>query len=250
MIRMFKSILSVMKNVNADTHLWCVSVLAGAILLCISFFVDPAQRQLVAVDSEDAQTIATANVIEYGSVLGDLFRGEDADDENKEEIVVDQLSVTEVRENALLYSIDEIYADVSNDDSDDEVFVTTEGSVDMSAQYSAEAVDELERLVQCEASTEDLDGRILVANVVLNRIDTGIWGDDLMSVICSPGQFDPVDNGAYKNVVVDSVTKNAVLSALGGEDLSKGAIYFQKSNAKVWGNKKYLFRHGSHSFYK
>lgn len=248
MIRLLKGILSVMKNVNADTHLWCISVLAGAILLCISFFVDPAQRQLVAVDSEDVQKIATANVIEYSSVLGALFQSEDADEE-VDEIVVDQLSVAEVRENALLYSIDEIYADVSSDSSKDDLLVTPAASVDMSAQYSAEAVDELERLVQSEAATEDLDGRILVANVVLNRIDTGIWGDDLQSVISSPGQFEPVDNGAYKSVVVDSVTKNAVLSALGGEDLSKGAIYFQKSNAKVWGNKKFLFRHGSHSFY-
>lgn len=257
MIRLIRSMLPIMKGVSVNTHLWCFSVLAGAILLCVSFFMEPAQRQLDVAD-EDTQVIAEANVIEYSSVFGDLmsFIGRDDEEGAKDpEIIVDCLKPSD-RESELLDTIDEIYSDVSEQNGniacdDDEEFVPVgEGGVDLTRQYSNETVDLLEKLVQCEASTEDLDGRILVADVVINRVDTGIWGNDLLSVIQSPGQFEPIDNGAYLEAVVDNVTKNAVLSALAGDDLSKGAIYFQKSNAKVWGDKKFLFRHGSHSFYR
>ena len=207
-----------MRCASSNTHLWCISVLGGAILLCVSFFVEPSQRQLISIDNEKAASFARQIVIEYSSVLGGLSNIESAEDEQ----------------------IEDKTGFVATNDSD----------VDMSVEYTAEAVDALERLVQCEAATEDTDGRMLVANVVLNRVDTGIWGDDIMSVIEAPGQFRPVANGAYKVVDVDPLTKDAVFSALIGEDISQGAIYFQKSSARSWGDKEYLFRHGSHSFYK
>ncbi len=260
MLRFFKRLFSVARCVGADTHLWCISVLGAAILLCTSFFVEPAHRQLVVTGEADKDRIATQKVIEYSSVLGSLSGIESLEDHEVEEIVEaipDTLPEPE-------------YDDVGVFDEDtiqeEEAVVPTAGEAlpeavitpvatvpvafDMLSSYSLEEIDALERLVQCEASGEDLDGRKLVAQVVLNRVNTGIWGNDILSVIKSPGQFKPVSNGAYKVCDVDQLTKDAVVSALSGEDISKGAIYFQKSRATVWGNKVYLFRHGSHSFYK
>jgi hypothetical protein len=244
---MIKRIFSILRVVGVDTHLWCISVLAGAVLLCVSFFVEPSQRQFVADDDSEP---ATLTVIEYSSVLGSLSSIETMEDDEVDKIA-----------EAMPSDFDEYYdATDENETSKDAAAVIPAAltpvvpefvpSVDLSIFYSPETVDVLERLVQCEAGTEDMDGRLLVANVVLNRVDTGIWGNDIMSVCMAEGQFDPIGNGAYKTCEVDSVTKKAVIEALLGEDISQGAIYFQKSAARVWGDKKFLFRHGNHSFYK
>ena len=258
---LFRRLFSILRCVNGDTHLWCVSVLGGAVLLCISFFVEPAYRELnVSSEANDAN-IAMQKIIEYSSVLGslsDIDSLEDSDVEQIAEAIPDSLTdvgfddVGEFEEGELDEEQTEpaIQEIVSDDQAEVTVPVFDPVKFNIITSYTTEEIDALERLVQCEAGTEDLDGRKLVAQVVLNRIDTGIWGDDILSVIKSPGQFKPVSNGAYKVCDVDQTTKDAVVSALSGDDISKGAIYFQKSRATIWGNKQYLFRHGSHSFYK
>ena len=250
-----KSLFAILKCINLDTHLWCISVLAGAILLCISFFVEPSQRQYETVKNDTA-AIARQKVIEYSSVLGSLSSIDSLEEKEVEQIALaipDNASASIDEE--VLASFDELYnndddKEAEGDDGQEQLVSTNVRNVDLSKVYSPEAIDELERLVQCEAASEDLEGRRLVANVGLNRVASGIWGDDISSVVNAQGQFQPVDNGAVKIITVDSLTRKAVLSALLGEDDSQGAMYFQKSNDKVWGDKKYLFRHGSHSFYR
>ncbi len=246
-----------MKRISLSTHLRCLSVLSAAVLLCVSFFVEPSQRQFVADDDE---SLRAQIIIEYSSVLGSLSGLDSLEHKVVAEIVdaipgdIDDAQETDDTDDDIdQYDerdcTDEAITDMLGGEeivNDDEPDYT----VDLSTVYPADAVDALERLVQCEAATEDFKGRVLVADVVLNRVDTGIWGNDILSVIESPGQFIPVVNGAYKNVQVDHLTKEAVLSALAGNDESEGAVYFQKSSATSWGGKKFLFRHGSHSFYK
>lgn len=223
-----KRLFSVLSRINGNTHLWCLSVLCGAVLLCVSFFVEPSQKTFVLNADGVAGYDSGNKVIEYGSMFGGLSI----------EVTKDESS-----------DLEEFIAK-SLEDKKSGFVATNDVNIDLSTVYNAEAVDTLERLVQCEAATEDTDGRILVANVVLNRVDAGIWGDDIISVIESPGQFDPVSNGSIKQAEVDSSTKSAVISALAGEDLSQGAMYFQKSADRKWGDKEYLFRYGAHSFYK
>ena len=260
MFKNVKRLFSILKCINIDTHLWCISVLCGAILLCVSFFVEPSQRQFVMDDKEDVKIIADHKVIEYSSVLGSLSGIETLEDEQVEEIVDAIPHIDEIpEETAAAVGAGDIIsgndlADAAFDNDDDPSSVTlvasSDNDVDISKVFSTAEIDALERLVQCEAATEDLDGRTLVANVVLNRVDTGIWGNDILSVIESPGQFDPVTNGAVKTAEVDPITRKAVIGAMAGDDNSQGAVYFQKCNAKIWGDKQYLFRYGSHSFYK
>ncbi|MCR5591422.1 MAG: cell wall hydrolase [Lachnospiraceae bacterium] len=248
MFKTLRRLFSVMRCVRTDTHLWCISVLGGAVLLCVSFFVEPSQRQLV-VGGANEKSVAQQKIIEYSSVLGSLSGIESLEDDEVEEIVEAIPDHSEVFTDDAL-SASECVDDYFRSHENAEDNAGPEADIDLVNVYSIEEIDALERLVQCEASIEDVQGKTLVANVVLNRVDTGIWGDDIMSVIESPGQFRPVMNGAYKVVEVDPVTKSAVMDALLGKDESQGAIYFQKSAATVWGDKEYLFRHGSHSFYK
>ena len=112
------------------------------------------------------------------------------------------------------------------------------------------------KIVQAESSTEDIKGRMLVANVVLNRLEVGFGGDTITEVVFSKGQFAPVTNGRIFKVTPDEVTIEAVERVLNGEDYSKGALYFMARNLASkkgvrWfdNNLKFLFEHGCHEFY-
>ncbi len=250
MFRFFRQLISVCRRISPSTHLRCLSVLGAAVVLCVSFFVEQSDRQLIADDDE---SLRAQIIIEYSSVLGSLSGLDGLEHRVVEEIADVIPADIEEADEAL-----DVSASVDQDDLIAGILAYDEAeyepeedfTVDLTRVYSPDAVDALERLVQCEAATEDYRGRVLVADVVLNRVDSGIWGDDIMSVIESPGQFIPVMNGAYKNAEVDHMTKEAVLSALASTEGSEGAIYFQKSKDTSWGDKKFLFRHGSHSFYK
>lgn len=112
------------------------------------------------------------------------------------------------------------------------------------------------RLVEAEACGEDIKGKMLVANVVLNRLEVGFGGDTVSDVIFNKGQFSPVTSGKIFRVTVSDETVEAVERVLSGEDYSKGALYFMardKASKKGirWFDSElnYLFTHGGHEFY-
>lgn len=113
------------------------------------------------------------------------------------------------------------------------------------------------RIVQAEAGVCDEKGKILVANVVLNRVKSQEFPDSVRSVVYEPSQFLPVSDGSINSVKVTEETKECVNRALEGEDYSDGALYFMnrrgsRSRAVSWfdSHLTYLFRHQNHEFFK
>lgn len=113
------------------------------------------------------------------------------------------------------------------------------------------------RIVEAEAGDQDIRGRRLVANVILNRVKSSEFPDTVRGVVFAGRQFSPVSNGSYYRVHISEKTKKAVDQALQGIDDSQGALYFMwragadSSNAS-WFDRALtrLFRHGCHEFYK
>lgn len=112
------------------------------------------------------------------------------------------------------------------------------------------------QIVEAEAGGEDIKGKMLVANVVLNRLEIGFGGNTISDVVFDKGQFSPVADGRFFTVTPSAETVEAVERVLDGEDYSKGAIYFmcrEKASKKGirWFDKhlKLLFKHGCHEFY-
>ena len=112
------------------------------------------------------------------------------------------------------------------------------------------------RIVEAEAPDEDLKGKMLVANVVLNRMEIGFGGDTISEVVFDDGQFEPVRNGRIFKVTISDATIEAVERVINGEDLSQGALYFMaRDKASKRGikwfdeNLKFLFEHGGHEFF-
>ena len=127
-------------------------------------------------------------------------------------------------------------------------------------ELSEEDYDALLRLVEAEASGEDIKGKMLVANVVLNRVESSSFPDTVQEVIYQRhngrAQFSPVATGKIDRVAVSEETVEAVERALCGEDESCGALYFvapayaDAANHR-WFQKNltWLFSYNGHEFY-
>lgn len=137
---------------------------------------------------------------------------------------------------------------------------TLEKEAEPAYDLCAEDLEALYRIVEAEAGSEDEDGKLLVANVVLNRVESDKFPDTVTGVVFQTekgvAQFSPVSNGRYNQVTVSEETKAAVERALYGEDISEGALYFvarsyADSGKLNWfeANLEYLFDHGGHEFY-
>ena len=125
---------------------------------------------------------------------------------------------------------------------------------------SDEDYDTLLRIVEAEAGSEYIKGRVLVANVIMNRVKSEDFPNTVTEVVWdnSDGvpQFSPTYDGRINEVAVSDETREAVKQALKGTDYSEGALFFiQKSAAEEhnvkWFEKdlKRLFKYGVHEFY-
>ena len=119
----------------------------------------------------------------------------------------------------------------------------------------------LERIVEAEAGGEDHKGKVLVANVVLNRVKNKSFPSTIKDVVFAHRggtyQFSPKMDGRYYTVNVSDDTKSAVKDALAGVDHSAGALYFMERALADKGNVSWfdrcltrLFRYHCHEFYK
>lgn len=120
--------------------------------------------------------------------------------------------------------------------------------------------DALLRMVEAEAGIEDIKGKVLVANVIMNRVADSAFPDTVYDVVWQNTggvpQFSPTYDGRIYRVKVTDDTREAVRQALSGVDYSEGALYFMAKSAAEehnvdWFEKdlKYLFKYGYHEFY-
>ncbi len=129
------------------------------------------------------------------------------------------------------------------------------------AVLSDEDYDNMIRIVEAEATGQDLKAKMLVANVVLNRVEDSRFPDTITEVIMDRSadgtvQFTPIADGRFYAVSVTDETKEAVGRALAGEDDSQGAMFFvARSRAGAGGTSwfdthlKYLFHYAGHSYF-
>ena len=124
--------------------------------------------------------------------------------------------------------------------------------------FTAEDYKVLCTIVEAEAGDQDAKGRILVANVILNRVSSSSFADNITDVVFQKNgntyQFSPtIPGGRYYNVTASELTIECVERALKGEDYSMGALYFaMQTPENSWFNRAltFLFVHGDHYFYK
>lgn len=139
-----------------------------------------------------------------------------------------------------------------------EAVVVQEAAVPAPAvQMTPADYEALCRIVEAEATGGTVESKRLVANVVLNRVESEKFPNTVQEVVFQRSngktQFSPVANGRYHRVKVTPETMQAVNEAIAGVDGSMGALYFKATYSNVsWFDNSLtkLYTVGGHDFYR
>lgn len=117
--------------------------------------------------------------------------------------------------------------------------VYAEESLEMTAADIAEEMyyDSLELLAICveaEAADQGLEGKRMVVDVILNRVDDADWPDDIVGVISQPYHFTSYWDGGMSKVVPSEETFEAVRMEL-QERSWPGLYYFTSDGYSKYG---------------
>ncbi|MGI6642460.1 MAG: cell wall hydrolase [Bacillota bacterium] len=114
---------------------------------------------------------------------------------------------------------------------------TAEAYSPWTRSYSDDELWLLARVVYAEAEGEPYLGKVAIAAVVLNRVDSTLFSDTIAGVIYEPWQFSCVGNWMFNSHPSrDSIA--AAREALNGHDPTGGALYYwnyhQVTNPWLW----------------
>ena len=111
--------------------------------------------------------------------------------------------------------------------------------------YTEDEVKLICRVVETETYQCDFDSKVNVANVVLNRIESGEFGETVEEIITTENQF------AYGRETITEDTILAVMYSFEIIDTTEGALYFH-SNEKTdtFCGRDFIFQDSAgHNFY-
>ena len=111
---------------------------------------------------------------------------------------------------------------------------------------SAEDLELMACIIQCEAEGEPYEGKLAVGSVVLNRVASSSFPNTIMGVIYQSGQFSPVASGrmaARLAAGANSECYQAAREVLSG-NITVPYLYFRRDNGTIDG---YVIAH--HVFY-
>ncbi len=123
-------------------------------------------------------------------------------------------------------------------------------------QMSTQDYDALLHIVEAEATGGDVFSKMMVAGVVLNRVEDSHFPDSIYDVIWEEDQFQPTLDGRIQSVTVTEETEDAVERVLQGEDYAQGALFFfsrddaDKDNV-TWFDSSLvkIFEYGGHEYF-
>lgn len=121
--------------------------------------------------------------------------------------------------------------------------------------YTKSDLDWLAKIVNAEAEGEPMSGKTGVANVILNRVESNVFPDNIYDVIFDRKygvQFTPVANGRiYNDAAAESYL--AAKNALRGESAAGESLYFCNpsisTNFWIINNRQFYKTIGNHNFY-
>lgn len=153
---------------------------------------------------------------------------------------------------------DNVETEIPTEETAEQVVVeeTPEALTGNSFNLEDQEYQVLLKIVEAEAGCEDTEGRMLVANVVMNRVRNGNFPNTVTEVVYQrqdgTAQFSPVSDGRIDTVNVSQGTIDAVARVMNGEDISQGALFFRSVRSRSgWFDQKLsrVLEHGNHIFY-
>lgn len=111
----------------------------------------------------------------------------------------------------------------------------------------------LMKLARSEAGDNGVEAQLLVMNVVMNRVNDENFPDSIKEVIYAKNQFSVVSNGSMKKTEPSADSHLALAKLESGEDISKGALFFESSsntNGSWHKTREFLFEKYGQRFYR
>ena len=136
--------------------------------------------------------------------------------------------------------------------------IATQATQTVACKVRDYELNELYRIVEAESGNQAMQGRELVAKVVLNRVKSQTFPNNIHDVIFQKNQFSPILDGRYWSITPSDTTITAVNNVLQGSSTidSQGALFFMEeeaasaSGAAYIRTRQFLFKYGCHSFWK
>lgn len=107
-------------------------------------------------------------------------------------------------------------------------------------------------VVSSEALYESYEGKLAVANVVVNRLVSGIWGNTVYDVVYAPGQFSGANSDRLKKYakLMNEDCKKAAVEALAGVNNIDDYMYFRTKSSATYSSYSKYYILGNHCFYQ
>ena len=140
--------------------------------------------------------------------------------------------------------------EVKNETTDNrhEMTYTARGSF----QLTEEEINLIAAVVSLEAGGESYDGKLAVANVVLNRLESGKYGSSVSAIVYAPSQFTVVNKPAFQTVLAngaDESSVQAVKDACAGNNNVGACIGFKPTWNVDTSSLSYYIQIGNHIFF-
>ena len=111
-------------------------------------------------------------------------------------------------------------------------------------------------VIYVEARGEPIDGQLMVADVVMNRVEHEWWPDDVCNVVFDDAQFSGISNRLDLESIFNdpSWIRSVVVAtdALDGNLVGSSATHFHTTDSNpYWSNRLTLLgQYGNHIFYR
>lgn len=121
---------------------------------------------------------------------------------------------------------------------------------DGDSYYDEETLYWLSHIIHAESGTQSMKGKIAVGNVVMNRVKSPLFPDNIEDVLFQKNQFSPAMSGS----IYRDPGKNSVIAAkmvMDGAVVLKKALFFNREGMDTYAsrNRTYVTTIGDHSFY-
>ncbi|PKM95894.1 MAG: copper amine oxidase [Firmicutes bacterium HGW-Firmicutes-1] len=115
--------------------------------------------------------------------------------------------------------------------------------------YTPDDVLWLSRIVHVEAKGTEYECKLAVANVVLNRKNSGVFPNTIYGVIFHPGQFPPAHKSGFSSLIPYEGSIIAAKDALNGKNNISRSLYFNNRPFGSKSNDLYKIIDGEYFYY-
>lgn len=141
--------------------------------------------------------------------------------------------VVDTEEETIIYNKVVIPLDDSNIIYHGDSFEATTYNVSINT-YSEYEIYELAKIIMCEAEGESQECKEYVGWVVLNRVESDKFPDNIHDVIFQKNQFTPIFDGRWEMVEPNKDCYNAAYTVINTCEQLTDALYFESCKGDSW----------------